>query len=430
MFKSLCTLLVLLVAAALPLPGAEASVPPLELDTVLAAVREHNPDVAEARAAARSAEGMVLMKRAWMPPRLGLEAMGMPGTGPALNTAMAQRWTLSQELPFPGRSWAAGVVAGREAEAMAADADRMEQSALAEAQALWYALAGTLRFRAGLARVEAVAREMVRLSAGRDRFGHLDRMGQFMDSMLAMEKAAVDALIPDVEQKIRAQRRRLATLMGRSDTTDLGDPVLDLDAWLAQPLPTREAVFAAVEAAHPALRVKRARLAAAEAARGLAWSGWLPDLMVQGSLSEDALGRRESSAMLQLSLPYVWFWGQSGEVQAAAARLEAARAGLEAERLRAREQAATLLDRLVALTESLRILWTRGYPNAVKGLRQARDGFRTTVLGPAEILMAVTDYRMSEEKLAGLVAERGQALAELESLGAGVLSASKKEKKP
>jgi cobalt-zinc-cadmium efflux system outer membrane protein len=240
----------------------------------------------------------------------------------------------------------------------------------------------------------------------------------------------VDALIPDVEQKIRAQRRRLATLMGRSDTTDLGDPVLDLDAWLAQPLPTREAVFAAVEAAYPALRVKRARLAAAEAARGLAWSGWLPDLMVQGSLSEDALGRRESSAMLQLSLPYVWFWRQSGEVQAAAARLEAARAGLEAERLRAREQAATLLDRLAALTESLRILWTRGYPNAVKGLRQARDGFRTTVLGPAEILMAVTDYRMSEEKLAGLVAERGQALAELESLGAGVLSDSKKEKKP
>jgi cobalt-zinc-cadmium efflux system outer membrane protein len=341
---------------------------------------------------------------------------------------MARRYTLSQELPFPGRTWARGRVASHQAEAMRADAEMAVQSRLAEARSAYYALAGAQRALGGLDRVDEANHEMAALSAKRGSFGQLDRMGQFMDAMLAMEAADVDSMRPMLQQELRAAKARLATLMGLEDGGELGAPELDLDAWLAEAPPTRAALLDALAARNPQLQAAKAQLKAAEAGRALAWSGWLPDLMLEGGLNEDNSGRQESSAMLTLSLPWVWGWGQAGAASAASARLEAARADLAAQRLRQREAALTALDELQAVTESLRITWTQVYPKARRGLELARSGFRTTALGPSEILMAVTDYRMTEEKLGRLIAMRGQALAMLEMLSAGGLDASAKEK--
>jgi len=66
----------------------------------------------------------------------------------------------------------------------------------------------------------------------------------------------------------------------------------------------------------------------------------------------------------------------------------------------------------------VRTAWTRTLPSASKGLELARSGFRTTALGSSEILMAVQDYRMTEENLAQLVAQWGAARAMLAMLTA------------
>ena len=418
MFKALLILTLSLIGAALP--AAEAM--PLDLDAVLKAVRAQDPALTAARARAREADGMAQAEHAWMPPKLGLELMGMPWPGPDLGSSMARRWTLSQELPFPGRTWLKGSVASRRADAMRAEAEMTVQSRLAEARGAYYDLAGAQEALAGLERVDVANHEMAALSAKRGSFGQLDRMGQFMDAMLAMENSDVDSMRPMLQQQIRADKARLAVLMGLESADVVGDPALDLDAWLAQGLPSREALLAAVDRANPTLQGARAGVQAAEAGRSLAVSGWLPDLMLQGGVTESGAAGQESSAMLTLSLPWVWAWGPAGEARAASARLDAARADLSAERLRLREAASTAWDMAQTLTEALRITWTRSYPKAKAGLDLARSGFRTTALGPSEILMAVKDYRMTEEKLGSLIAQRGQALAMLEMLTAGALN--------
>lgn len=426
MFKAF--LVILFSLHALSLCAAEPAA--LSLDAVLQAVRAQDPVVAEARARAREAAGMARSAHAWMPPTLGLELMGLPWPGPDFGQSRARRWTLSQALPFPGRTWTAGKAADHRAEAMHQDAETTLQSRLAEARGAYFAWLGAQRALDGLERVDQADHEMAALSAKRGSFGQLDRMGQFMDSMLAMEASDVDSLRPMLQQEVRAARARLATLMGLEGPASLGAPSLDLDAWLAEPLPSAAAVQAAVERDNPSLQAAQASLQAAQAARSVAQAGWLPDLMLQGGVTENGSAGQESSAMLSMSLPWAWAWGQVGAIRAATARRDAALAGLQAQRLSLRLQAQTALQALGALTEALRITWTQTYPKAQRGLELARNGFRTTALGPSDILMAVKDYRMTEEKLGRLIAQRGQAQALLQQLSAGAIEASASQEHP
>ena len=198
---------------------------------------------------------------------------------------------------------------------------------------------------------------------------------------------------------------------------------MDVDALLARPEPGLKEALKDAQVRSPQLRSAQANLAAAEAARGLALSGWLPDLMVQGSVSEDNFGNRQSGAMLGASLPFVWFWKQAGEAGAANAALDKARQDLAAAQLALRAQVADAVGDVLAADEALKVTWTRTLPQASKGLALARSGFRTTALGSSEILMAVQDYRMTEENLAQLVAQWGAARAMLAMLTAEPLPA-------
>jgi outer membrane protein TolC len=135
--------------------------------------------------------------------------------------------------------------------------------------------------------------------------------------------------------------------------------------------------------------------------------------MLSGSVTEDAMGKRGSSVMLGASLPWLWAWGQYGEHSAANAALEAARKKEEAARLELREDLRMHWGDLKASTEALRITLRLTLPRVTKGLEQARSGFKTSALGPSEILMAVQDYRMTEEKLAALILQVAEARAHL-----------------
>jgi outer membrane protein TolC len=206
--------------------------------------------------------------------------------------------------------------------------------------------------------------------------------------------------------------------MGSDPLEPLPPVRVDVDALLAHASPALEAVLAEAEARSPQLRSARANVAAAEAARGLAVSGWLPDLMLQGSVTEDNSGNRQSGAMLGVSLPYVWFWKQAGDAGAANAALDKARQELEGARLALRAQVVDAVGDAAAADEALRTTWSRTLPQASKGLALARSGFRTTALGSSEILMAVQDYRTTEENLSQLVAQWGAAQARLAMLTA------------
>jgi outer membrane protein TolC len=226
------------------------------------------------------------------------------------------------------------------------------------------------------------------------------------------------------QQQRKAAQAMLQRLMGTDPLLGLPPAGVSLDAMLALPAPELAAALKAAEERSPLLKGASASLQAAEAARGLALSGWLPDLMVQGSVTADQAGNEQSGAMLALSLPWLWYPKQAGEAGAAAAAEDKACADLQGARLALREQVAAAVGDLNAAAESLRTAWTRTYPQAARGLELARSGFRTTALGSSEILMAVQDYRTTEEGLAGLIAQWGEAQARLLMLTAAPLGAA------
>jgi outer membrane protein TolC len=353
---------------------------------------------------------------AWMPPQLSVALMGMDAQRPDFGGAMQRQWTLTQELPFPGRTWAQGRVATHQAEAMRADADRVERQELREARQAYFSLAGAETLLVALDTAGEATHEMARLSRRRASFGQLDRMGQFMDAMLAMEDAKVDALRPVAGQERRDAEATLKRLMGADPIGTLPPARLDLHAQLDEPLPSLEQALASAERGSPDLAMASAKQAAAQAAQGLALSGWLPDLMVQGSLSEDSQGVRQSGAMLGVSLPWLWFWKQAGEASAAGFAADRAQQDLAAARLALREQVIQALGGLKALSAALRITADQVAPKADLGLALARSGFRSAAMGPTEILMAVQDYRMTQQDLAQQIAQWGAAKALLLSL--------------
>lgn len=399
----------------------------LNLSDVLLAVRDHDPALASARADTRMADQMAKAAYAWMPPQLGIELMGLDAVSPNLSNPMQRKFSLTQELPFPGRTWAQGRAASHLAEARHAEADMAEQQELKAAREAYYNLVAAEHLLKGLDRVSQATREMARVSDRRGSFGQLNRMGQFMDTMLAMEDSNVDSMRPMVLQQRRSAEAILQRLMGVDPFQPLSLTQVTVEAMLEESLPELKEALKDAEARSPELKAAQVRWIAAEAAHSLALSGWLPDLMVQGSVSEDSVGNRQAGAMLGINLPWLWFWKQSGEVGAARAAADKARQDLEATRLALRQQVRDAVGEAQAATEALRVTWTRTYPKASKGLDLARTGFRTTALGASEILMAVQDYRMTEEKLAQLIAQQGAAQAMLKMLtaapvGVGVLA--------
>lgn len=406
------------------LPAASAR---LAWSDVRQAVLLHDPVLASARADAEMADQMALAAYAWMPPQLSVELMGLDPVSPDLGNPMQTKWSLTQELPFPGRTWAQGRVASHVAEGRHADADMAAQAELKAAREAYYSLAGDELLLRGLDTVSDATQEMAKASARRAAFGQLDRMGQFMDAMLAMENSDVDAMRPMVLQQRRAAEATLRRLMGADPAQPLPTAEPDVDRLLAQPPAELKEALEQAEARDPRLRSARAGLAAAQAGRDLALSGWLPDLMAQASVTDDTQGPRQAGAMLGVSVPWLWFWKQAGEAGAARAARDKAAADLEGARLALREQVAQAVGELNAVTESLRATWTRTAPQAAKGLELARTGFRTTALGPTEILMAVQDYRSTQQQLAQLIAQWGSARAMLDML---TVPAPASEEKP
>lgn len=423
-------LFIILACWALPLAAAPAQAPPLTLAQVLAAVRAHDPSVAAGWANAAQARGLALSAYAWDAPQLGLQWMGTAWPNPDLNQSQSRTLSLTQSLPFPGRTWLAGRAASHSADAAQDEAGDMELEELERASAGYYDLAAADYLLGALSRTAEATRSMAALSARREAFGQLDRMGQFMDTMLELNTDNLDAAVSDARQQRLEAEARLNRLMGAHEDASLPPTLLDVEALLAAPVPEPAGFWRSVEAHNLDLAGAQARQAAARGARAVAWSGWLPDLTLQGSVTQDDQGGRQGGAMLGLSLPWLWGWKQAGQVAAADAAADEAGLALEAERLDLRREARTALGELQAAREGLRIAWTRALPRAEQGLAQAREGFRSAALGPTEVLMALQSYQAAQQGVAQALARFGRARAALDTLTGGPMAGAAQGDKP
>lgn len=386
----------------------------LSQEWVLAQVRQNNPELKAAHDGAQAMDSEAWMAYAWMPPKASVEWMGLAWPKADLGTSMARKLSLSQELPFPGRTLLKGRAASHAAHRAVAMQRMAVEKKLGEAREAWHQLAAADWVLKAIKNQLEITGEMSRLSAKRGKFGQQDRMAQFINTMLSMEVADEESMLPMLKQQRRAAESALNRLMGAPADRALPPAQLDVEMLLRTPIPDEEALKKEALASNPEIEEGESHVLYAEAKRHVAYSAWLPDLMVSGTLTDWSVGTQESSAMLGVSLPFAWFWGTAGEAAAAGSELDQAHAVLDATRLKVLEDTRVALGELKATLEALDITWNKTLPRAEEGLKLASSGFKTTALGPSEILMALQDYRMIQEKAGALIAQAGKAISMLE----------------
>jgi outer membrane protein TolC len=412
-------ILVFLPCAAL---GAQHFEPPagaLRLQDVRQAVLERDPVLAGAQTQAEMAESEALAAYAWDAPQFAVERMGMDASRPNLNDPASSKWSLTQNFPFPGRTLERGRAADHAAAAVRAETEGLELRELSRTREAYYSLFAADLWIRGLEIEGEAAAEMRGASRRRAESGALDRMGQFMDTMLEMEISRIESRKPGAGQQKAAAEAELNRLMGNDPFAPLGTPQVDIAEWLAEGLPTEAALLTAAENRNPGLKAAQERLESARALARDAFGGWLPDVSVEGYWTVDNAGQKESGAMLGLSLPGVWFWKQVGESRKAVAARESAQDDLEAVRLALRKGVRDAVGEANAARDALHTLWSQTCPQADRGLDLARAGFRTGALGPTEALMGLQNYEMAQQELAAGIARYGKAQAELETLAGG-----------
>jgi outer membrane protein TolC len=414
------SIVLLFLAAATFLHAAE---PPLaaqslSMDWVLAEVERSNPDIRAAKAELAMAEGEALAAYAWMPPMLSVELMGMAWPNPDSSQWMRRRIELSQSLPFPGRTLIKGRVASRQALRVRSMARMALEEKAMEARRAYFQLARAERMLKAVEKAKEALGSAAKLSSSRGGFGQLDRMGQVMDTMLAMQMVDLESMLPMWRQERRMAEGRLNVLMGADPARSLPSATLEMEELLALPRAGEKELWEAALRHNPALEEAAQQLEHARLARTLATSAWLPDLMLEGAREEDAMGAQESTLKLGLTLPFLWFWDRAGMAKAASAELERSRQALASRRLQLKEELRQARGEFLSGMEELELVWEKMLPLAEKGLKQAGTGFRSGSVGANEALMAIRGYLDTEQRLSSLIAQLGASQAMLQMLTA------------
>jgi cobalt-zinc-cadmium efflux system outer membrane protein len=416
--------IILVLALAAPWGARAEAVPaPLKLDWVLAQLRRNNPAIKAARAEAGAAAAMAGAAGAWPDPQVGLEFWDLPRPGFDLNAA-GQRWLdISQEIPFPGKTYWQSQVASHGAHLKAAQAETAWQDQAFEAKRAYWDLYAACESLKAVSRTARALDRLVRISRRRGRFGHAGRMEQLMEPMAGMEQADLENRALGLAQERLAARAALKRLMGLEGALDLPDPGGGTpDAAIdAAPLFKRamERGPGIVEAKHHLLHLR--------AQGSLAAAQWMPDLMLQYSLGEDASGAPSALAMAKLNLPFLWFWRQRAEAAAARGEAAAAEAMLRAAYHEAVEALEAELGMQRTLRAQLENARERSLPQAELALGLGLSGYEAGSLGTADALGALKAYLAANLEAAGLRAQLGRSLAGLERMAGGSLDVTSSE---
>ena len=408
---------------ALPVPAAAqvGAAPPLTLDEVYALAALRNPMV---RAAGFRAQAVGAMETsAKLPPdpqvQLGIMNASLPGLRTDMPASMAPSVQVMQMVPFPGKLGLSGRIAARETEK--ARADSAEAAWMARGRAamafyeIWQAdrqtevMRETVRL---LETFEAVARSMY--GAGTGRQADVLRAG--------VEVARMQADIARMQAMRAAAVARLNAVLGRPAETPVpavAFPRLPLD------LPAPDTRRAWAEAGRPLLLGARAGVAQAQDRTRLARREIWPDLTVglqYGQRRDPEMGiERMGSVMLGFNLPVFARQRQLRMRQEAGAMESMAGAELADARAQVDARIAELLADLGRARTLLGLYRGEVLPQAEAAVQSALSSYRVGAVDFMTLVDAQMTVARYRQELHALMAEYGQAVAELEMAAGRVL---------
>ncbi|UCV20591.1 TolC family protein [Ferribacterium limneticum] len=406
-------LLLALLLTALAAQGAEP-LPGASVESLLAAAREHSPDIRMVRLEAEAARERIQPAGALPDPVLRIELENITRNGSQNATLDPTRtgdtkYTLMQPLPFWGKRDLKRDVASAEAsqaEGRATDTWAEVASRIKSLYAQYWLTGQSLQ----------LTRENIELTRRLEQIAQARYAGGLaaqQDAIRAqLERSAMDAELVGMESEFHHLMVFLNAMLARPSGAALAEPAA------LRPIPARldgTALNDRLLAANPQLAIETARVGGAEKSRELAYRNRYPDLTL--GVAPMQVGNRVDawSLMLEMNLPLQQGTRRSQERESER-MLEAAAARKEALGHRLQGDLNAALSNLEGARTTEQITRTRLLPQAELTFKSALAGYENGKVDFATLLDAQRQIRNARLAMLRAQASQQMRLAEIERL--------------
>lgn len=382
------------------------------LDSLIAAVREHNPELIAARQKWNAARARVVSETTWDNPTFTAEYWSIPEGTLDINAAGEKMYGFEQMIPFPGKLHARGKAAGYEAEVMGWEARDTELKVVAgvkSAYAMYYSLAKAIEtYRQTADLMQGFSRvAQARYVTGRS------SQGDILRAQIEAEK--MSNMVITLEQEKETVKTELNLLIGRNADEPLGE-AQDIAAGLL-PL-TWEEVKTKALASGPDIGRGRSGVERSRWAKTSATFDYLPDFSIGFRRKQMNDMWSGSDIMFGVSLP-LWFWKQNGMVKQSSAELAAAESDAKNAELMTVSRAKEAFTKLDATRRLLELYQSSVLPKSEQSLTVTQASFSAGKSGFLELLDSVRSYLEFRLEYYNYVAEYQKNLAALERITGG-----------
>ncbi len=406
-------LLLALLLTALAAQGAEP-LPGASVESLLAAAREHSPDVRMVRLEAEAARERIQPAGALPDPVLRIELENITRNGSQNATLDPTRtgdtkYTLMQPLPFWGKRDLKRDVASaeaRQADGRASDTWAEVASRIKTLYAQYWLTGQSLQ----------LTRENIELTRRLEQIAQARYAGGLaaqQDAIRAqLERSAMDAELVGMESELHHQMVFINAMLARPSGAALAEPAA------LRTIPARldgAVLNDRLLAANPQLAIEAARVGGAEKSRELAYRNRYPDLTL--GVAPMQVGNRVDawSLMLEMNLPLQQGTRRSQERESER-MLEAAAARKEALGHRLQGDLNAALSNLEGARTTEQITRTRLLPQAELTFKSALAGYENGKVDFATLLDAQRQIRNARLALLRAQASQQIRLAEIERL--------------
>lgn len=406
-------LLLALLLTALAAQGAEP-LPGASVESLLAAAREHSPDVRMVRLEAEAARERIQPAGALPDPVLRIELENITRNGSQNATLDPTRtgdtkYTLMQPLPFWGKRDLKRDVASaeaRQADGRASDTWAEVASRIKTLYAQYWLTGQSLQ----------LTRENIELTRRLEQIAQARYAGGLaaqQDAIRAqLERSAMDAELVGMESELHHQMVFINAMLARPSGAALAEPAA------LRTIPARldgAVLNDRLLAANPLLAIEAARVGGAEKSRELAYRNRYPDLTL--GVAPMQVGNRVDawSLMLEMNLPLQQGTRRSQERESER-MLEAAAARKEALGHRLQGDLNAALSNLEGARTTEQITRTRLLPQAELTFKSALAGYENGKVDFATLLDAQRQIRNARLALLRAQASQQIRLAEIERL--------------
>lgn len=392
--------------------GAQvSSQPALKLSDLLALARQKNPEILAARARVQAAKARVPQATS-LPDPMGMIELDNEGlkqymVGMDMNSQVM--YSLTQDIPFPGKLAAQGRAAGREADRSAAELRAVEWDVQTRLKTAYYDLAFTYESLDILEKNRSLMEQFAKTAEAKYRTGS----GIQADVLKAqVELSKLDERQIELEQRKTALEALIRSLLAKPSSESLGRPEA-INLTFRQ---SYEGVESLALGNNPELLAQARGVEAGKAQVSAAKYGYLPDLSLSAGYGYRGQLDPMVKAGVGINIP-LWAIGkQRNAVKEAQSNLNEAKYSQEAVRQSVLARVGESYSAVTKAQSLVQLYQTRIVPQADAALKSSLASYRVGKMDCLSLLSDFTTLLDYELQAKEQEAEFAKAVAGLEQV--------------